>query len=39
MLFLHYPCKGVHKTPIKEVSPRTAAMKKANVEGKTTSSK
>jgi hypothetical protein len=39
MLFLQCPCEGVDKTPIKEVSPRSAAIKKANMEGKATSSK
>jgi hypothetical protein len=38
MLFLHYPYKGVDKTPVKKVSPRSATMKNANVEG-TTSNK
>jgi hypothetical protein len=39
MIFLQCLGKGVDKTPVKEVSPRSAAMKKANVEEKTTSSK
>ena len=39
MLFLQCLYNGVDKIPMKEVSPRIVAMKKANVEGKTTSSK
>jgi hypothetical protein len=39
MLFLQCQCKGVDKTPVKEVSPRIAALKKVNVESETTSSK
>lgn len=38
-LFLQCQCEGVDKTLIKEVSPRSVALKKANLEGKTTSSK
>ena len=39
MLFLQCLCEGVDKIPTKELSPRSIAMKKANVEGKRTSSK
>jgi hypothetical protein len=38
MLFLQCPYKSIDKTLVKEVSSKSATMKKANVEGKTTSS-
>lgn len=39
MIFLQCLDKGVDKTPVKEVLLRSATMKKANAEEKTTSSK